>query len=97
MGSMQQQVRRGFLARARFVVGRDRHGWWVVSDRKGLVGGLFTSEAAAIHFAVEASDRHPEEVCRAPEGAAIDLGTFSNQANSNRSGARRQPQRRTHA
>ncbi|MGF6258180.1 hypothetical protein [Ensifer sp. LBL] len=76
MGSMQQ-IRRGFLARARFVVGRDRHGWWVVSDRKGLVGGLFTNESAAIHFAVEASDRHPEEVCRAPEGAAIDLDTFS--------------------
>ena len=92
MGSMQQQVRRGFLARARFVVGRDRHGWWVVSDRKGLVGGLFTNEAAAIHFAVEASDRHPEDVCRAPAGAAIDLGTFAN-----RSRARRRPARRTHA
>lgn len=76
MGSMQQ-IRRGFLARARFVVGRDRHGWWVVSDRKGLVGGLFTNETAAIQFAVEASDRHPEAVCRAPEGAAIDLDTFS--------------------
>lgn len=85
MGSMQQ-VRRGFLARARFVVGRDSHGWWVVSDRKGLVGGLFTNEAAAIHFAVEASDRHPEEVCRAPDGTAIDLGLFA-----------RRPTRRRHA
>lgn len=89
MGSMQQQVRRGFQARARFVVGRDRHGWWVVSDRKGLVGGLFTNEDAAIHFAVEASDRHPEDVCRAPEGSAIDLGPFVG-----KSTARGQPQRR---
>ncbi|MGF6173684.1 hypothetical protein [Ensifer sp. 4252] len=91
MDSMQQ-IRRGFLARARFVVGRDSHGWWVVSDRKGLVGGLFTNEAAAIHFAVEASDRHPEEVCRAPDSAAIDLGTFAS-----RSSARRQPRRRAHS
>ncbi|RDL50073.1 hypothetical protein BLJAPNOD_01188 [Ensifer sp. M14] len=84
MGSMQQQVRRGFSARARFVVGRDNHGWWVVSDRKGLVGGLFTNEAAAIHFAVEASDRHPEDVCRAPDGAAIDLGAFASRPTSRR-------------
>lgn len=90
MGSMQQ-VRCGFLARARFVVGRDSHGWWVVSDRKGLVGGLFTNEAAAIHFAIEASDRHPEEVCRAPDGAAIDLGTFAG-----RSSVRRPSRRRAH-
>ena len=76
MGSTQQ-IRRGFRARARFVVGRDRHGWWVVSDRKGVVGGFLTSETAAMHFAVEASGRPPEEVCRAPEGAAIDLDTFS--------------------
>lgn len=88
MGSMQQ-IQRGFLARARFVVGRDRHGWWVVSDRKGLVGGLFTDETAAIHFAVEASDRHPEEVCRAPEGAAIDLDTFSRWPNALRQRRRR--------
>ncbi|WP_052201493.1 hypothetical protein [Ensifer sp. ZNC0028] len=88
MGSMQQ-IRRGFLARARFVVGRDRHGWWVVSDRKGLVGGLFSNESAAIHFAVEASDRHPEEVCRAPEGAAIDLDTFSRGPSATRQRRRR--------
>ena len=36
---------------ARFTVGRDHHGWWVVQDRLGKVGGLFASEDAAMHFA----------------------------------------------
>ncbi|NML74662.1 hypothetical protein HHL25_11055 [Rhizobium sp. S-51] len=35
----------------RFTVGRDRHGWWVVHDAAGLVGGIFANEEAAIHFA----------------------------------------------
>ncbi len=36
---------------ARFTVGRDHHGWWVVRDEVGLVGGLFCTQEAAVHFA----------------------------------------------
>lgn len=43
----------------RFVVARGRNGGWIVNDRLGLVGGIFISESAARHFAIEESDRHP--------------------------------------
>ncbi|WP_331372211.1 hypothetical protein [Sinorhizobium chiapasense] len=75
MGSMYQ-IRQQFSGQARFVVGRDRRGRWVVSDRRERVGGVFTSEAAAIHFAVEECNGHAEEVCRAPEGITVDLAIF---------------------
>lgn len=42
---------------ARFTVGRDHHGWWIVEDRLERVGGIFTSEDAAMHFALEECDR----------------------------------------
>lgn len=57
----------------RFTVGRDHHGCWVVRDRLGQVGGLFASEAAALHFAADESDRNPAAVCRAPDGLTIEL------------------------
>ena len=57
---------------ARFTIGRDHHGWWVVSDRLGRVGGLFATEDAAMHFAVEEADRDPAKVCRAPADAALE-------------------------
>jgi hypothetical protein len=58
---------------ARFVVGRDGHGGWVVQDRLGLVGGLFASEAAALHFAAEESNHNSADVCRAPEDVVLRL------------------------
>jgi hypothetical protein len=58
---------------ARFTVGRDHRGWWVVHDRLGRIGGLFASEEAALHFAEQESNRHPEIICRAPDGAQVDL------------------------
>lgn len=57
----------------RFTVGRDSHGCWVVQDRQGLVGGLFVSQAAALHFAVEESHHLPGEVICAPEAVTVDL------------------------
>ena len=57
---------------ARFTVGRDHHGWWVVQDRLGCIGGLFANEQAALHFASDASERHPETVARAPDGMLVE-------------------------
>lgn len=61
----------------RFTVGRDHHGWWVVNDRLGKVGGLFASEDAALHFAADESDHNPAAVCRAPDGLTIELGPIA--------------------
>lgn len=52
----------------RFTVGRDENGCWVVSDRDGLVGGLFRDRAAAVHFAMFESDHAPGAVCCVPDG-----------------------------
>ncbi|MFI0847073.1 hypothetical protein [Mesorhizobium sp. IMUNJ 23232] len=59
---------------SRFLVGRDAQGCWVVRDRKGLVGGLFTDRAAAVHFAMVESDRVPGAVSCAPDDAIVSLG-----------------------
>ncbi|NLR95839.1 hypothetical protein HGP17_03205 [Rhizobium sp. P38BS-XIX] len=60
-------------APARFIIGRDRRGSWIVQDRQGLVGGLFRNEAAALHFAAEECNHNPADVCLAPEGAILDF------------------------
>ncbi|GAC1042419.1 hypothetical protein [Rhizobium sp. No.120] len=63
-------------ASARFIIGRDRRGSWIVQDRQGLVGGLFRNEAAALHFAAEECNHNPADICLAPEGAVLDLDGF---------------------
>jgi hypothetical protein len=77
MANTQQFQRRSSLATvaapARFIVGRDGHGGWIVQDRQGLVGGLFANEAAALRFAAEECNRNPADICRAPEGVTLDL------------------------
>lgn len=64
-------------APARFIIGRDRRGGWIVQDRMGLVGGLFRNEAAALHFAAEECNHNPADICLAPEGAILDLDGFA--------------------
>lgn len=61
----------------RFTVGCDHHGWWVVQDRLGRVGGLFASEAAALHFAGEESNHDARAVCRAPAGKCVEFGSMT--------------------
>lgn len=56
----------------RFMVGRDSAGRWVVSDRDGLVGGIFSDQASAVHFAMFESDHMPGAVCCVQE--EISLG-----------------------
>ena len=60
--------------RCRFVVGRDTCGRWIVRDLKGLIDGLFADRAAAVHFALEQSDRVPGAVACAPDRTIVSLG-----------------------
>ncbi|MDM9629372.1 hypothetical protein QTL95_26135 [Rhizobium sp. S152] len=62
---------------ARFTVGKDSNGRWVVDDREGRVGGVFISEHAALHFAAEECGRDLAEIRRAPDGVVLPFGTFA--------------------
>ncbi|WP_244395913.1 hypothetical protein [Beijerinckia indica] len=55
------------------MVGRDKHGQWAVCDEKGLIGGLFISRDAAIHFAMFESDHVPGAVLYVPDTIIISL------------------------
>jgi hypothetical protein len=63
-------------APARFTIGRNGRGQWIVADRDGLVGGLFINEAAALHFAAEECNHNPADICRAEEGMPVELAAF---------------------
>lgn len=45
----------------RFVVSPGSDGSWVVADRMGQCGGVFTTKDAARHFVLKSSFGHPEE------------------------------------
>lgn len=62
---------------ARFTVGRDKGGRWIVQDREGRVGGLFINEAAALHFAAEECNHNPDEICRAGAGTTLDFAPLA--------------------
>lgn len=77
---MHRRARKHRLRRAasrpeppRFTVGRDHHGWWVVEDRLGRVGGLFASEDAAMHYALEESNRDRRAVRCQQAGAPVEF------------------------
>ena len=59
----------------RFMIGRDSGGRWIVSDREGRVGGLFTDRASAVHFAMFESDHMPGAVCCVPDEMTLTLDT----------------------
>lgn len=56
--SPQSEQQRGF----RFTVGQNRTGCWLVSDRLGLVGGLFVDKEAALRFARTEGDVGEDEI-----------------------------------
>lgn len=58
---------------ARFTVGRDHHGWWVVHDRLDRIGGYFVSEDAAQHFAAEEAGHDVSAVSKAKIDADVEL------------------------
>lgn len=61
------------LSGIRFTVGRDHHGRWVVQDRDGLVGGIFTDRQSAVHFAIFESGHLPGAVCCVPDHVTLTL------------------------
>ncbi len=61
------------LSGIRFTVGRDQQGRWVVNDRDGLVGGIFTDRQSAVHFAMFESDHLPGAVCCVPDHVTLTL------------------------
>jgi len=44
------------------IVGRDNENHWVVVETHGLCGGIFATEAAAMRYAREESQGHPDVV-----------------------------------
>ncbi|MDC9824787.1 hypothetical protein PRN20_13710 [Devosia sp. ZB163] len=69
---MHRQRPRANVRAPRFTVGRDVRGNWVVTDAKGLAGGIFNDRSAAIHFAL-AESQSPADVCVAPAGQVLSL------------------------
>ena len=63
-------------APARFTIGRNRRGQWIVADRDGLVGGLFINETAALHFAAAECNHNPADISRAVEGTLTEFDGF---------------------
>jgi hypothetical protein len=45
-----------------FRVGRNPEGLWVAVETSGMAGGIFTSRAAAVHYAAFETDRRPGAV-----------------------------------
>ena len=64
-------------APARFTIGRNGRGQWIVADRDGLVGGLFINEAAALHFAAAECNHNLADICRAAEGTLTEFSGFA--------------------
>ncbi|WP_027685029.1 hypothetical protein [Rhizobium leguminosarum] len=62
---------------ARFTIGRDSSGRWIVHDREGLVGGLFINEAAALHFAAGESNCPSADIHRAAAGMVLEFAPFA--------------------
>lgn len=63
---------------ARFTIGRDHHGWWVVHDRLERVGGYFLNEDAARHFAVAEANHDLSAVAPVTPDTEVEL--FHDQA-----------------
>ncbi len=57
----------------RFTVGHDATGHWIVTDARGLTGGIFADRAIAVHFAMAECDYNPGDVCAAPENAVLSV------------------------
>jgi len=61
-------------SQGRFIIGHDAYGHWVVCDRQGMTGGLFTDRDSAMHFALAESNHAPNAVSVAPDDAVLSLG-----------------------
>jgi len=55
-----------YPSRPQFLIGKDRHGHWVVQDERGLCGGLFVNRTEALHFAMFENGNRPQAVIMVP-------------------------------
>jgi hypothetical protein len=58
---------------APFLIGKNRHGDWVVQDTSGLRGGLFVDRAQALKFAMWECGNRPQAVIMVPGGLELDM------------------------
>jgi hypothetical protein len=56
-----------------YLVGQDDAGHWLAVETHGLGGGIFASEAAAIRFARDETDRRPGAVAASPGRLTLGL------------------------
>lgn len=56
-----------------FFLGRNSRGQWVAQDQTGRRGGLFTSRAAALKYALFENGRRPELVVHVPGNVELGL------------------------
>jgi hypothetical protein len=56
-----------------FRVGKDSCGHWVAQDQHGLCGGLFTSRADALKFAMFENGHRPQAVIMVPGVIELDM------------------------
>ena len=73
---MQYEEMNAGLAGARFEIGHDRQGRWLVHDSLGLVGGLFCDRTSAIKFAMEVCERHREQIHCLPDAVILDTNAI---------------------
>ncbi|KRB85582.1 hypothetical protein ASE00_01945 [Sphingomonas sp. Root710] len=57
------------------VVGRDRAGHWLVREIHGLLGGIFVSREAALHFARQEGSALPGATIRLSRGRVASFET----------------------
>jgi hypothetical protein len=58
---------------APFLIGKNRHGDWVVQDTSGLRGGLFVDRTQALKFAMWECGNRPQAVIMVPDGLELDM------------------------
>ena len=56
-----------------FLVGRDRHGHWVVQDQSGRRGGLFINRAEALKYAMFENGSRPQAVIMVSDILELDM------------------------
>ena len=87
MSQMLRKAKSPLRARplpCRFLVGPSRNGRWIVADRMGLIGGLFTNREAALHFVkVESADVEPADISVA-EVSRMELADLFSPAEARR-------------
>lgn len=65
---------------ANFLIGKDRHGHWVVQDQAGLRGGMFASEAQALKYALLENGNRPDSVSMAADVLELGVAISRNHA-----------------